>query len=364
MATGRRVELGRLWDLGRVVGALVIALVVIDGAFRAAFGPDPAFLERRARLSTTEFDRIGRRVASAELHLFADRAQSAAKLVLMAGLSTARVDVDAPLLSKQLCGHHRVLNIGSSGLTFRELQYYLGTLDRTRLRPSVLVLGLHPAWLYGYTSPDAGPANMSELFRFAAAGRDGFKSLARRGLWAGANYIGIHNALTNPFLGVRARLAEAFHLSTDEVFAPTDPDPWSSSIDYPLPRASEAALAAQIANWERAGWFDAARLVPSNPEILAAHQLGSIMPRIADTIVVVLMPEAAAFRVRTPTATVALLRDALENGAPLEWLDLRDAIPDSLFYDNVHLRAGGREQFTKLLAKKIPGQVHCETATE
>ena len=53
------MDLRRLLDLGAVLAAVAVVLLVIDGALRLAFGPAPAFLQQREHLSSTEFDRIG-----------------------------------------------------------------------------------------------------------------------------------------------------------------------------------------------------------------------------------------------------------------------------------------------------------------
>jgi hypothetical protein len=362
MTIQRAFEFRRLLDLGAVLVAIAVGVLAIDSVLRFVLGPTPRFLQQREHLSPDEFERIGDRLATAEHALAADTTDR--PLLMILGLSTARVDIDAEQLSRQLCETPRVLNLGSSGGSFRQLQFYLGTLRWTQLRPAMVVLGLHPAWIAGYTSPNAAPISISELSRSAEAGWGTLKPMLARSLWAGANRAAVHNTLTYPMLRVRAAVADAFDLSSDEVFRPTNADPWSTPIDYPLPRATDSALTAQLENWEKAGWFDSGRLGSNSAEVVALREIQALAQRIGTTTVVVLMPESADFRRRTPAdAETLLLRVLNEDGSPPAVVDLRASLPDSLLYDNAHVNLRGRETLTTLLAARIRGTSHCGAST-
>ena len=73
-------------------------------------------------------------------------------------------------------------------------------------------------------------------------------------------------------------------------------------------------------------------------------------------MVIVVMPEQSTFRERIPDEARRFLFDQLEQAfgvPPADIWDLCDAIPDSMFWDAMHLNDEGRAEFSRQLAEAI-----------
>jgi hypothetical protein len=311
-------------------------------------------------LDPGEYERMGRQIAAAEREI--SGTASSFPLVVVAGLSTAREDIDADLLGSALCGGTRVLNLGSSGGSFRELAFYLRSLERTTLRSRLSILAVHPVWLAGRThlataatgtmrAPSSSPVALTNLPDFIQSH-----------VWVLENRRGIHGALFNLLWQVRESIADRFGLPPHNVFAISDVSPWSPRISYHAPRADDWEWRRQLSAWRGFGWFDSTNFAPNVADASYVRTGIERLRVLGGPVVVVLMPEHSRLRQLVPSTAYAAFRLALGTPTNVRLIDLRAALPDSLFYDYAHLNETGRREFSGLLGHRVRGDPRCGAA--
>jgi hypothetical protein len=349
-----------------VFGAILLGLLIANFGALVVFGPAPAMLQRQEILDPGEYERLGSRLASVERSEGrTDRglAPAAPPLALIVGFSTAREDVDAALVAPSLCGGVRVLNLGGSGGSFRELSYYLENLRRTRLRPAVMILALHPSWLAGrqWSEPRAYDLpDLARALRGPERGEASIRDVARQWLWIRANRNAMHAALSNALLGGRGAVADLFGLSTSTLFPAAADDPWQTRRRYRAQHAPQAVLDGQLGSWSDLGWFSPDRYSTSSTEARTAGRVIQQASASSARTVVLLMPESSTLRTRLPAAAERSMRQVIAAVAPsVPVLDFRARIADSLFYDHAHLNGGGRAQFSGLLGPDLSRALRC-----
>jgi hypothetical protein len=357
----RSVDLPRLRPVMRVLAVVAGALVLANLGLGLAFGVAPESLRRAEVLDPGEYQRIGEQIAAVERELSAPGRHDERPLAVVLGLSTAREDIDAAALGPRLCGGMRVLNLGSSGGSYRELAFYLETLRSAHLRSALTVLAVHPVWLAGRVQSAPPGGTDPELAAMLAAGPSAFpaKELARRWVWLYANRRGMHTLLLNTLWRVRERIARQFGLGLLERFPDGNASPWTARIAYHDPRATPAFLDEQLRAWHDYGWFDAANFSASGPEARSLRQLLVEARALGDRVVIVLLPEHSAARRRIPEAAAIAFDGALAGAVPVPLIDLRDRLPDPLFYDYAHVNSAGRARATALMGGLVSSAAGC-----
>lgn len=365
MPRGRALDLSRLFGLAVVILAVGGMFVTLDFLLSTVLGASPRFLRREVVYSPSEFDRIAEQVSSAE-RAIADEARtrgitpSALPLTIVVGLSTAREDIDAPTLERAICGGSRLLNLGSSGGSFSELHYYLGSLDRTQLHPRAMLLAVHPVWMTSRVLPESRGDHWRMIETWSLGSLIGFPQKLKRYMWSYANRDAIHTLLTNELLRLRWTITAPFGLSLPSLLPRSSVDPWASRFAYKEARATPKFLSAQLATWKEMGWFDSTSYLESGSEGTAVTEIARLSAELAPESIVILMPETSTLREKTPTVAERKLRAALtQSGYAFPIMDFRRSIADSLFYDFAHLNAGGRAEFSRELGAALKPIIKC-----
>jgi hypothetical protein len=368
MSAPRPIEFRHLRALVAVLLAVALALLVANMALAALLGASPRLLRREVVYSPSEFDRIAEQVAAAERLLTNDNhargpAATAEPLLLVVGLSTAREDIDAPIVERVVCGGSRLLNLGSSGGSFSELNYYLRTLDRTQLRPVAVLLAVHAVWMTSRVAlPDSSVGIRNVVRRIGTSpGAVAASRLVVASLWINANRNGIHTVLTNELLKFRWAITAPFGLTLPALVPMSSEDPWAPRFAYSGLHANPEFLDGQLRSWKALGWFDPNSYAVRGPEADAVMEIAKRSARLTSQSLVILMPERSTLRAKAPAAAEMSLRTALaEGGFDFPILDFRTALPDSLFYDHAHLNAFGRHRFSRALAASVDPLISCQ----
>jgi hypothetical protein len=342
------VDVTRLRPLVLVMAAVAAGLLIADIVLRLLAGPAPAMLRAAEVLDPSEYTRIGQRVARAEEAL--ERSSSSGRVVVVAGLSTAREDIDGARLGDSLCGGVRLLNLASSGGSYRELAFYLRTVRRTTIRSALTVVGIHPVWLAGREHASAAGT---------PAGDGSVRELAQRWLWLYGNRRGMHALLQNALLGARDRLADRFGLSARARYPAGGGSPWETPVGYHGTHAAPADREAQLRAWEGYGWFDASRFAAEGAEGAALREVAEAARALGGPVVFVLMPEHAELRRRSPAVALSAVRTVLASAGNPPVLDLREALPDSALFDYAHANATGRAMLSAVLPQVLAPYARC-----
>lgn len=347
----------RLRPLIAVAAWTAAALAALDLALVGASGFARPALRQAEVLDPGEYERIGQQIAAAERQLAVKPAASRS-LVVVAGLSTAREDIDAETLGRAMCGGSRLLNLGSSGGSFRELAFYLRPLAGSTLSSSLTVLAVHPVWLAGrLNTPTAAEPGADQS---AEGGR---QSLLRRlrGFqpWILANRRAVHALVMDALWWVRYRLASRFALPPHEIFAGGHDSPWTPRLSYHGARATDRIMQEQLDAWRGFGWFDAGSFSATGTEAVQLRRVLEEVQSVGGPVVVVLMPEHTTMRELVPDAAERTFRAALGRENYRALLDFRSALPDKDFYDYAHLNAHGRRQLSLLLARRLASFPSC-----
>ena len=348
-----RIAIARLLPLIVVTAGIIVSLMLADAILLIAFGPAPEVLRQHEVLDPSEFQRLGQLVGEAETSL-GSNVSGDAHVAVVIGLSTAREDIDAAILGPALCPGTRVLNIASSGGSFRELAFYLQALQRTQIRSTLTILGVHPVWLAGRTLPAPSEFGSSELRGLVSSNfsHAGEKAFVQRWVWLVGNRRAMHAVLNDALWQIRERVADFAHLTTAEVFPDRDGSPWESHSQYEGRRAPQELRAAQLAAWTDYGWFDPARFSAVGSEATSLRAFLDEARVFGPHVVAVLLPEESEARRRIPpNARRAFLDVARDAFIPV--IDMSQWLPDDAFYDYAHANAVGRQLVSNEIGRRL-----------
>jgi hypothetical protein len=169
----------------------------------------------------------------------------------------------------------------------------------------------------------------------------------------------MHAVLLNALHGVRDRIADRFGLDMPARFPDGDAAPWAARVAYHEPRATAAFLEEQLRAWDDYGWFDAGNFSASGPEADSVRELMAEARALGGRVVVVLLPEHSAARRRIPDAAMVAFHGALAGGDPVPVIDLRNRLPDPMFYDYAHVNAAGRARVTAVVGRLVSAAAGC-----
>jgi len=202
----------------------------------------------------------------------------------------------------------------------------------------VIVLGVHPLWLCERPT-EARPKTAAWQPWFVA-----------------------NRKLVSNFLQGRLQEArEKLHFpngGTQAVFAPAT-DPGDPRPESPQTRSLSAArLADHLARSAAAGRFDEANYGIDRGAARGVLPVLRSLRQIQARIVVLLMPERSEYRAAVPSRAEEVMREAIRQVDPDDppcVVDLRDALDDSVFWDNYHLTMTGRERLSAVVAEAVAG---------
>jgi hypothetical protein len=365
----RSIELGRLAPLVGVVLLVVGALVVLNVVALLLFGAHPQRLSAAEVLDPIEYRRIGAQVAAAEMDWGAGTQPGPHRLAIVVGLSTAREDIDSRVLGAGLCpAGMTVLNLGNSGGSYRELAFYLRALRSTSLQSSLTIVAVHPVWLAGRAQASASASGASSPRNASIVSSGGplegllggllAREVQRFG-WIVSNRRGLHASLVDELLRVRAAIADRFGFGASALFAGDSASPWSPRYAYHERHAGEEFLNDQLVAWARYGWFNARSFSSTGPEAASLDELLRELRSLGSPMAIVLMPERSEMRRLIPAVADRAFRVAVGRGNSAAIVDLRDQVPDSMFYDYAHLNAGGRARVSTEMAARLSEVARC-----
>ena len=165
----------------------------------------------------------------------------------------------------------------------------------------------------------------------------------------------INRGVSDMLFDSRIGLFAAIGYNLDSLFPPTRS---LRVADGPAAgdRAGDDLIEIQEAGLRESGLFDAATFSPDAPNLAELVRLIGDLRRAGAEVVIVVLPEMERLRLldlpEPPRLLDAALRQAFASSAP-PVLDLRDAIPDSMFYNLDHLNAAGRAAFTARLGQTL-----------
>jgi hypothetical protein len=138
-------------------------------------------------------------------------------------------------------------------------------------------------------------------------------------------------------------------------FTPSS-QPWDivpeSPGEHPLPAAEIAKLRDKNA---ALGRFDARSYRRDGRQAMDLVEVLQRVQKLSQRTLLVLLPEHSLFRECVPENATRLLVDtATSVGITAEQIiDLRAALPDTLFLDNYHLTLSGRRALSELLGQRL-----------
>lgn len=328
------VDASRYRPLVRVIGGVLGVLVAIDVALRLAFGIAPPAL-----LRASFHDRGNRALVAGRVS--AVIAEHDRGIAVIVGSSSAHDGFVPSVLGAADPAHRRWLNLAATGSSFDELRYTFSPLFASDLDADLIVLAVHPGWLAGRL---VGDPVLDAILTSPTAPRTSWL-LFNRGLVNHVARSGLADARQWLLLG---QLGVAF----DAIYPPIRA-PWAEHTlahDVRDPKV----VRNQLELWRRKRWFDASWLAHADDEVAAATEVIAAAQRVARRVVVVLMPESSTLRAHMPAeAEAALLRAISRLAAPPPVIDLRTAIPDAMFKDNIHLGEPGAQLLSATLAARL-----------
>jgi hypothetical protein len=275
---------------------------------------------------------------------------------VLLGLSTMREDIDLPLVQQAL-PEMRWLNLGASGGSFVQLEYYSEALLHSPVDPRLAVLGLHVQWL---SHPDARVRSQLAEHGTVAVLRplDVF--------WAWRVRSTMGNLLRHREDSLRREVARRFswdfntlfpadrHLTFLDDGVPDRDDPFSATRKYKDMTAGEERLAFLTQHFVNYGWFDEDAYDASGSEAFHLKRLIKRLDEGGAKVVIVLMPEQEVLRSRIPRKALETMREVISrSGVDVALLDQRDWMAQKDFHDQAHLNAEGRPSYSQRLARSL-----------
>lgn len=352
-------------DLNRYKGLLVTgagllcAFILLNAVLLAAFGQAPSIFNNPDRqLAWTQLEDTGARIAGIEQQFRHNPSLADQPFGIILGQSTTLRGIDPDALEHDVTPHERWLLLNGFGSSFVKLHYYAKALIASKLKPDIIVLGLHPTMLAGQ-NPNVSPdSNESEQVNDNPTDDDWHpKRWVMQLIWVRTQRKNI-SQYTNMFL-YEQRLALHGWLGSGAVglFKPAA-DPWNTPPRDPLPEHLPAKfLRLQDRSWRGFGWYEPGSYTTTNQHAKAFRDLitglESLGPR---QIIIVNMPISSGLRSRLPNQAQTVfnkLIDEVSIGRPIRVIDMRDTMDDKYFADYAHLNPAGREVFSRLLAERI-----------
>jgi hypothetical protein len=345
-----RISLARYRGPLPVAASLALSVVSINFCLLWLTGAAPrGFVQAQAYLDWKYFEQAADTVAGLVHAYRASPGAEKKPFLLYTGLSTAIEGVDPRSLAAHDGCDAPVVGICATGGSMYTLLALQEALLRSDLSPSLVVVCLHPEWLAGllYEPPES-------LNPIGPLRRADWREAVQRILW----WDWIRNSLFySNQAAFKVLYTARLHLGT---VASVDPWRQPEPSDF-FAHQTDAQVQAQMARFAGFGWFDRRRYALEQETQAASLRtlISSFRARGAEVLLVIL-PEASAFRTRVPPEAKRFLLDYLRRefiAAPPPVFDYRDAIPDSGFSDYLHMNDAGRAEFTIRLAAAIRNTV-------
>jgi hypothetical protein len=338
----------RLRPIINAVAIAAIAFGFCDLLLRAVLGADP-------RQMAPPFDPVALiafygRIAAFEVMQAAGNA-SDDHLVAVIGMSSVKADLDPSVLGANDPLRRKWLCVGAEGRNITQVSLYARSLLASRLKPRLVVLAIHPFMLRA-TVRDSWEHRFDPIGHLRQGER---RLLVNDFFWLGRNQYTLEDEAN--FLADRARerVRSGVGLPFFDWY-PIDNRPWDSWNKYVGAKAPEDYLENQREGF--AAELTPDQFGPDNGQPQALRQLVKQIRDHGSDAICVLMPESSQFRALYPPVVVngfgAAVAAASTPGRPVPVIDLRESMPDEMFYDYSHLNAAGRLEFSARLGRLIP----------
>ena len=262
------------------------------------------------------------------------------------------------------------LTLYANGANASDLHGLSELLLGSGLQPRILVLGIHPSllarsdhYLSDETRFDLAPLQRALTEGKLRALKTGVETLLTVPMnRAFPNRTRVSHHIRGLAAEAKRHLFAALGLGADSLYAP-DRDPWAVRLLVAEEDASSdlnvgrrVFLRDQPEGPMREGpggevkdkgWNDPACYSNDGAN---AHALVSIVREVRArgiTVVLLLLPEASKLRAQIPPEAMTCLNETLQKGFgdnPPPLINLREALPDSLFHDTIHPNREGRRR--------------------
>lgn len=351
------LDVTRYQGLLAVSAGLLCALALCNAVLLAALGQQPElFNDPDKQLAWSQLERMGGQVAGVELEVARQDPATAEPYGVLLGQSTMLRGIDPVLMEHHSEPPTRWLLLNGFGSSFVKLNYYAQTLLASRLRPKVIVLGLHTTMLAGQDR-DNEPTDDDRDNGEDHGQRDWrVRRFVLQLIWVRTQRADISHHTNMALFELRLALHRGLGSGAAGLFRP-EKNPWSIEERGELPARHEERIKRQKNNWRAFGWFDAGTYATTSRHADAFRRLiagcDSLGPQ---RIVIIQMPITSELRGWLPPESDAAMRrliDEVSVGRPVSVIDLRDAMPDEYFADYAHLNPAGREVFSAMLAERL-----------
>ena len=384
-------DLARLRGLVAAAAAVLLAMGCCSLLARAAAGGRPAWLAGGD--STIEGGQdavVGGRIAGVRQQ---QRRQpgSASDLGILLGSSAVGMDLDPKILDAEAGDGlpARWLSLYANGANLEDIRDLADLIFGSGLRPKLLVLGIHPGLLARSDDYLTDPTTLDlallkgELaaghLRMAKAELESLSAIPLN--LAFPNRTRISHRLRGLVADAKRNLFAWGGMGVEALYRP-DPDPWSvrllvedkqaeGDIDAEGRKATVRDMAegpmreGLLGQVKDKGWSNPAAYPAGGANALA--MIAAIREARARGIevLVLLLPERSTLRATMPPESMDCVRDALRRGfgdAAPAVIDLREALPDAMFHDSLHVMNAGRKITSRKLVEALKARGKPEPA--
>jgi hypothetical protein len=357
-------------DPRRLQGPLVVAIgaAAIFGAthfvLTYALGADGAAVHPSQRpLGWALYDRIWGRVAAVDRLYQRGQLPPDTRLGVFIGVSTTAAGIERRFLDAKATAADRWIVLSGAGLSFENIENVMHPVFFCGLKPTAVVLGVHPQMLVGErylgTEPTAGALRVvgrrrraldSQFARFGGLG------------WLRAHWAVKHRGIMGHFLRSRIYMVRllVFYMAgiTAERLATPVAEPWDEDPLWlwNMYDAENQFAQAQHDFWDKRGHFEAENYDPEGRQAGCFVRMISAYRQVGAKVFVVLMPLRSTTRKFVPPNAKPCLYEALKRAfpdGPPPVIDFEKAIPDRLFTDEAHLSKEGADRLSKMVAERL-----------
>jgi hypothetical protein len=342
----------RLFPIAKALAAIGLAVSLLDLLLAAVFGATPRGMPPPFDPAT--ITRFCGRVAAFEKMRAAGQVADR-QLVAVVGVSTSQTDLDPGVLTASDPRKQKWLVVGTGGRNFTQLSLYSQPLLESAITPRLVVLAIHPFMLRSDERDEwdrpIDPIEHLRQFQLSL--------LAKDFCWLDRNHGRLEDESNLLVLKTADRLRGLVGLPMYD---------WYQVDDRPFDYWNAEYVVGNKAGgdylWTQRHMFQRelvpGQFVPDNGQPQALRALVEKMRARGSKVVCVLMPEGSEFRSWSPPIVAARFADAIAGAAtpenPLRVVDMRQSMPDDVFYDYVHLNNEGRRRFSTLLVTRLADQ--------
>lgn len=359
-----------MFQPSRLLGVLMVVaggLAIFVGmhfVLGYALGPNAVAIHPRQRIMGGPlYERVWRRISALDRLYEHGQLPPDAKLGMYLGVSTTATGIQRRILDDRATVANRWIVLSGAGVSIENLETVMLPIFFCRVKPSVVVLGLHQTMIVGekFMEDQTVLGQPREVGRRRRAWKwhwpqlTPLKHLPRH--WIVRNHAIVEQFLRSQMYAWRLSVFYTAEVSAGYLFEPAI-EPWD---DDPLwlwnMYDAEGEFAnEQMAYWQRQGHFKAANYDPAGEQAQSLVRMIRAYRELGAEVYVVVMPLRSSMRSMVPPNAKPCLQEALDRAfpeSPPELIDLEDALPDRLFTDNAHLSKAGGEQLSRIVAKRL-----------